>query len=130
MRPARSLVPLSSALAAGLAGCAPTAEPVAPVQGLVTDRGCFSVHQVNGYNEAPDGPGLRDRLYIGVGVRERWLGETFGSCPDLDWSESIAFDTRGQSRLCTGDSATLLVPSSLSGGVDRCTVRVLGRMAE
>lgn len=132
MRTVLSLA-VTGAIAAACGACAQTTEPVEPAEpiaGMTTERGCFSVRRVNGYSEAPDGPGGRDRLYINVGVNERWLGETFGACPDLDWSQRIGFDTRMQPSLCTGETATLLVPSSIPGPADRCTVRILGRMVE
>jgi len=109
--------------------CAPIEEQAEPIAGLSTDRQCFFSRQINGYGDAPDGP-RGDRIYISTGVRERFLLETFGSCPELDWSHAIALDTRGPSSLCTGDTATLLVPRGLDRRPDRCTVRVLGRMID
>lgn len=108
--------------------CAPIEEQAEPA-GLSTDRQCFFSRQINGYGDAPDGP-RGDRIYISTGVRERFLLETFGSCPELDWSHAIALDTRGPSSLCTGDTATLIVPRGLDRRPDRCTVRVLGRMID
>lgn len=118
-------------LAGAVAGvsCAPIEEQAEPIAGLSTDRQCFFSRQINGYGDAPDGR-RGDRIYISTGVRERFLLETFGSCPELDWSHAIALDTRGPSSLCTGDTATLIVPRGLDRRPDRCTVRVLGRMID
>jgi hypothetical protein len=120
----------SLAVAALCAACAPVDYEPVPVAGLSTERQCFFTRTIDGYNEAPDGP-TGDRLYITTGPRERWLFETFGACPELDWSFQIALDTRAQTTVCTGDTATLLVPRGIGGGpADRCTVRLLGKMLE
>ncbi len=112
-----------------VAACASVEEQPEPIAGLSTDRQCFFSRQINGFGDAPDGR-RGDRIYISTGVRERFLLETFGSCPELDWSHAIALDPRGPSSLCTGDTATLIVPRGLDRRPDRCTVRVLGRMLD
>ena len=61
---------------------------------------------------------------------ERWLLETYGSCPDLDFANAVGLDVRGSISVCTGQTETLLVPSTIPGEVDRCPVRVLGRVIE
>ena len=78
----------------------------------------------------PCWPHGRDRIYVHTGVREEWLLEARGACPDLDFSTQIAFDTRGRTSMCTGDMETLLVPDSFRNGFDRCPVEVLGRVIE
>lgn|SRR5690606_32137725 len=118
-----------AALATACASCAPVEEPAEPIAGLSTDRQCFFTRQINGYSDAPDGP-RGDRIYISTGPNDRWLFETFGTCFELDWTNAIALDTRGPSNLCTGDTATLIVPRGLDRTPDRCTVRLLGKMAE
>lgn len=129
----RSILTAAAALAAGaaLSGCARTAgEPLAAAPGLSTERQCFFARQINGYSEAPDGPNGENRLTVNTGARDRWLLETYGPCPDLDWSFRVAIDTRFEgSSLCTGDIATVLVPRGISGPPDRCTARVLGKLA-
>jgi hypothetical protein len=123
-------IPSLVALAALTAACAPVPREPAPVAGLSTAHQCFFTRMIYGYNEAPDGP-AGDRLYITTGPHERWLFETYGSCPELDWSHRIALDTRADISLCTGDTATLIVPTGLGAGVpQRCTVRLLGKMIE
>lgn len=119
------------ATAAACASCAPVeAEPLAAAAGLSTERQCFFVRQVNGYGQAPDGPRGRERLYVDTGPNDRWLMEAFASCPELDWSQRIALDTRALSSLCTGDTATVLIPDTLGGRVNRCSVRLLGKVLE
>lgn len=112
-----------------IAACAPVEQPAEPIAGLSTERQCFFSRQVNGYADAPDGP-RGDRIYITTGPNDRWLVETFGACPELDWTYAIGLDTRGPSSLCTGDTATLIVPRGIDRTPDRCTVTVLGKMAE
>lgn len=117
------------AAAAACASCAPVAEEPVASAGLSTDRQCLFASRINGYSEAPDGP-RGERLYVHTGPRDRWLFETFGSCPELDWAHRIAIDTRPVSNLCTGDTANLIVPRGLGGTPDRCTVRMLGKMQD
>jgi hypothetical protein len=116
------------AAATTCASCAPVEEPE-PIAGLSTERQCFFTRQINGYGDAPDGP-RGDRIYIDTGPRDRWLLETFGSCYELDWAQTIALDTRSMSNMCTGDTATLIVPRGLDRTPDRCSVRLLGKMEE
>ncbi|MGI8944195.1 MAG: DUF6491 family protein [Qipengyuania sp.] len=94
------------------------------------DRACFFTRQIDGYGSAPDGPHGAERLYVRTSARERFLLETYGPCPGIDWSLQIGLDTRFQSSLCTGDTATLVIPRSIDGGTERCTARVLGRALE
>ena len=97
---------------------------------ISTAHQCFFVSQINGYSEAPDGPNGRDRLYVTTGVNDRWLLEPFAGCPNLNWANNIALNTRSFTTLCTGETAELLVPSGISTqGVDRCTARVLGKVS-
>jgi hypothetical protein len=125
----RATIAAASAAALACAACTPVEAEPEPIAGLSTERQCFFVSQVNGYGEAPDGP-RGDRLYVSTGVNDRWLLETFGPCTELDWSFSIVLDARPSLSLCTGDTAILLVPRSIGGRPDRCSVRVLGKMME
>ena len=135
MNPIRYLAAAIPVAALG-AACAPVEEPGAAADEawagppISTERSCFFTSQVNGYGEAPDGPRGGERLYVNTGVRDRYVLETFGPCPDLDWSFRIGLDTRLQSSLCVGDTATVVVPRSIGGGPDRCTARVIGRVIE
>lgn len=123
------------AACATLAACAPMAEPTGDAQDaaladLDTGRACFFTREINGYSDAPSGSARSDRLYISTGVNERWLLETLGSCPDLDFANAVGLDVRGSVSVCTGQTEMLLVPSTIPGEVDRCPVRVLGRVVE
>lgn len=131
LRPVAGSV-MAAAASIGLAACAPMEEPAsdqvdATLADLDTERACFFTREINGFSNAPESPAGRDRIWVSTGVRERWLLETFGACPELDFSQQIALDVRGAGSVCTGQTQTLLVPSMIRGDVDRCQVRVLGR---
>jgi hypothetical protein len=113
------------AAAAVCAACAPVPAPE-PVAGISTQRACFFASAIDGYNDAPDGR-TGNRFYVDTGPNDRWLLETFGACPELDWTQRIGIDTRGVVSLCTGDTATVFVPRSFDGPPDRCSARVLGK---
>lgn len=130
----KSIVAAASC-ALALTACTPVERAEADAQdaalaNLDTSRACFFTREINGYSNAPDGPHGRDRIYVSTGVREEWLVETRGACPELDFSMEVGFDTRGRTSMCTGDFETLLVPDRLSGRVDRCPVEVLGRVIQ
>jgi hypothetical protein len=129
--PASAAMMATVAASLALAGCTQgEPEPLEPVA-LSSERQCFFTRQINGYSEAPDGPGGEERLFVRTGVNDRYLLETFGPCPDLDWSFSIALDSRfAGSSLCSGETVTVLVPQSIGGIPDRCTARVLGKVVE
>lgn len=104
----------------------PEAAAPEPMANLSTERACFFSREIDGYSEVSDDP--RDnRIYVNTGVNERFLLETYGPCPDLNWSYRIGLDTRFSSSLCTGETVTLLVPRSTDGIPDRCTARILGK---
>ena len=130
--PTTARIALAAGTALGLAACAPmdepaSSEPDAVLASLDTERACFFQRDVNGYSNAPESANGNDRIWIDTGVRERFLVEAFGTCPELDFSQQIGFETRGAISVCTGDQETLLVPSAIPGGTERCPVRVLGR---
>lgn len=125
----RTAFALATLAAAACASCAPVEEEPGPIAGLSTERQCFFTGQIDGYGDAPDGP-RGNRLTVSTGPNDRWLLETFGPCPELDWSFQIALETRPGTSLCTGDTATLLVPRSIGGRPDRCSVRLLGKLEE
>lgn len=128
--PHPALLVAVGATLAGLAGCTQVEEEPVAVAGLDTAHQCFFTRNINGYSAAPDGPRGQERVYIETGVNDRWLFEVYGSCPELDWAQQIALDTRSRSSICTGATETLLVPSYFEGRMDRCAVRLLGKMAE
>lgn len=111
-----------------LAGCETVARD-APVDTADNQsRSCFFMSQVNGFNDAPDANTGSDRIIVNVGVRDKYLFETFGSCPDLNWTETIGFDQRGPGRICQGLDVDLIVPTSI--GPQRCPVRMIRKLSE
>ena len=129
---ARTIAIICTGAALGLSACAPVAGPEADeydaaLANLDTERSCFFTRQIEGYSNAPESSSRNERIYLDAGPNDRWLLETAGVCPDLDFSLRVALDVRGTGSVCTGDFETLLVPSRISGSVERCPVRVLGR---
>ncbi|MWV29159.1 DUF6491 family protein [Aurantiacibacter rhizosphaerae] len=121
------------AAALGLSACAQAdraeVDEYDPVlAALDTQRACFSTREIQGYSNAPAGSSRHERILIDAGPNESWLLETTGPCPELDANLRVALDVRGTGSVCTGDWETLLVPSSFRGDINRCPVRVLGRV--
>lgn len=122
------LIITALAVPLALAGCA-TAERDAPVDTADRQaRSCFFLSQVNGFNDAPDIRNGSDRIIVNVGVNDKYLFETFGSCPDLNWTQAIGFDQRGPGRICQGLDVDLIVPTSI--GPQRCPVRMIRKLSE
>lgn len=115
-------------LAAGCTSGAPS-EPEAQIA-FDTSRQCFFTSSINGYGDAPDGPDGAERLVVSTGPRDDWLFEAIGPCHELDFAEQIALDTGPSTSVCTGHIETLLVPSTIPGNVDRCQVRLLGKVIQ
>ncbi len=114
-----------------LAACAQVEDQPQTSASFDTGRQCFFSNTINGYADAPDGPNGEERLTVSTGPRNDWLFEVIGPCIELDFAHQIAFDLRTRSSICTGDRETLLVPSDIgSRGVERCDVRMLGKLVE
>lgn len=112
---------------AALASCAPVTEPQPEtLAGLQTDNQCFFTRSVRGYSDAPDGPSGAERIFVDTGPNEKFVLESASACLGIDYANRIALDNRSRTSLCTGDTATLLVPSATA--TDRCLVRVIGRI--
>ncbi|TIX49750.1 DUF6491 family protein [Alteraurantiacibacter aquimixticola] len=124
-------IPALAAMAMLATACAQTDAEPRTIAGVDTERQCFFTNTISGYTSAPDGPDGEERLIVTTGPSDDWLFEVVGPCNDLDFAHRIAFDLRGRSTLCTGQTETLLVPSSIpSSRVERCTVRMLGKVLE
>lgn len=122
-----TIVAATAALA--LAGCAATqSDPVAATGSSSGEGGsCFFLSQVNGFNRGPDLGSGRDSIVVSVGLDE-YLFETFGPCPDLDFSETIGFDQNGPGTICRGIDVDLIVPSTI--GARRCPVRMIRKLSD
>ncbi|KLI62966.1 DUF6491 family protein [Aurantiacibacter marinus] len=124
---------LGAAIMLGLAGCAPVERSGSDASDQVlaqldTSRSCFNQREIRGYARAPGGTGTRERIYLDTGLNERFLLETVGACPDLDFSLRIRLDTRTIGSVCTDDLATLVIPPTAVQEFGQCPVRVLGRV--
>ena len=129
----------AAALAAGasLAACTANQQASAPppgpgpasvaANGDTEGKSCFFLSQVNGFQRGPDLGGGRDSIVVSVGL-DRYLFETFGPCPDLDFSETIGFDQNGPGTICRGLDVDLIVPSTI--GPHRCPIRMIRKLGE
>jgi hypothetical protein len=109
----------AAALIVFVAGAAPTlaADP-APTKPV---RHCFWTRDVSNFSAADD-----RTVYIRVGVKDIYRLDLFSPCPDVDWTQKLAIESRGGSSICTGLDATLIVPSQI--GTQRCMVRTVTRL--
>lgn len=107
-----------------LSACAATTGN--PDQGAATadsGRQCFWPSAVTGFSHA-----TRDQFRVHTGARTVYLFQTFGDCPEIQDTESLAFDVRGGGMICDGRDVTLIVPSSI--GPHRCAVRMIRRLSD
>ena len=117
----------ATAVAAGafvlaLGSCA-TDSPVAGAQavGAGGPRECFRTSSVNSFE-----PVGRDTVNVRVGVREVYQLTLAPGCPDLDWEQKIAIQSRGTTRICTGLDAEII--SNPPSGPERCPVRSVRKL--
>ena len=106
-----------------LTGCAPADSSPATTAALDDGRECFFLSQVSGFSSAG-----RDRINVSVGPRRTYEFKTFGSCPDIDYANAIAFDQNGPGTICRGIDVDLIVPTSI--GPQRCPVSMIRRLSE
>ncbi|MBV1917524.1 MAG: hypothetical protein KUG65_05630 [Sphingomonadaceae bacterium] len=104
-----------------IAGCAAYDSPPEQTASVDAKRDCFFLAQVNGFNSAG-----KDTIHVNVGPGRTYEFKTFGSCPDLGFSDSIAFDKKGPGTICRGMDVDLIVPSSI--GPRRCPVSMIRRL--
>ena len=132
-RSAIAALPLFAAL--GLAACVQStgeapdgADNDTLLAVLDTSRACFTQREIRGYSDAPRSDGAAERIILDTGLRERFVLETLGPCPDLDFSMRMALAQRTFGSVCTGDVENLVFPSGTAGADGYCPVRVLGRV--
>lgn len=104
-----------------LAGCTAAGEPQSTAAAS-EGRDCFWPSQVSGFTDAGN-----DRVYIHTGPSEVYLFDTFGSCPDLDFTEHLALERDTPGMICRGIDVTLIVPSSI--GPRRCPVSMIRKLS-
>ena len=124
---------LAAAFSIGMAGAAfaqgqPASNPAeaprseaAKSEAAKPARACFFNRDIRGF-AAPDDK----TLYLRVRNKEVFRLDMMGRCPDLDWENRIAIDSRGSSSICDPVDATVLVRGPI--GVDRCPVRAITRL--
>lgn len=125
-------LPVAAALAFVLAGCAGAPPAASTGQGAPAsavaaasggERSCFWSRNVNGFRALDD-----DTVNLRVGVKDVYQLELLGRCPDVDWAQGIALESRGGSFICSGLDATIISPSSI--GPQRCAVRTLRKLSD
>ena len=90
-------------------------------------RSCFFPSQVNGFRHVRKNARGSDSVLVSVGPGRTYLFETLGSCPNINWSETIGFDQFGGGQICDGLDVTLVVPSSI--GPQRCPVKMIRQLS-
>lgn len=88
-------------------------------------RECFNSSAVSGFSAPND-----DAIYVRVGARKVFELKVLGSCPNLDWTQSIGLQSRGSSFICTGMDVDLVVPQDGMGPPLRCAVRTVRRLTD
>jgi hypothetical protein len=79
-------------------------------------RQCFNAGSVNSFHALSD-----DAVIATVGANRYYQLDIVGTCPEIDWSTSVALrSTSGSSWVCEGLDAEFLVPSP--SGAQRCPV--------
>jgi hypothetical protein len=121
----KSLPVLAVAAAMLTAACADADGPEPMAASLPPQEGkeCFWLSQVNGFTDAG-----RNRVNVHTGPSEVYEFETMGSCPELPYTEDLAFDQTGPGQICRGIDVTLIVPSAI--GPQRCPVRMIRKLSE
>lgn len=89
-------------------------------------RSCFFLNQVTGFSRAPGAKSGSAQILVHVGVKDSYLFETLGPCPDLDWSERLGFAQRTPGTICEGIDVDLIVPGGI--GPRRCPVRMIRKL--
>lgn len=104
-----------------LVSCAPVADGGMAGEAPPRARQCFSVSQVNNYEQ-----GRPDQVFLRVGRSDVYELNAAGGCPDMDFAQRMALIPDGGTvgtRLCTDDWARVVVPGSTSQ-TSVCRVRI------
>ena len=124
---------LAAVLSIGLAGAAvaqvqpaATEPPATKVEATKADaagaqRTCCFNRDIRGFAAADD-----KTLYLRVRSKDVYRLDMMGRCPDLDWENRIAIDSRGSSSICNAMDATVLVRGPI--GIHRCPVKAITRL--
>ncbi len=115
--------PALALFALALGACAPALEAAERAERDSAGRACFFARNVSGFS-APDD----QTLYLRVGVRDIYEMQMFAPCPEMDWAQGLAIQSRGGSTICQGMDATIIASGTL--GPQRCQVRAVRRLTE
>lgn len=121
-----TIAALTAVATLALAACAQDGVGSSVERGIAGADGgeCFSVRSVRGFSEGPED----DQIIVDAG-RDHYLFETFGPCPDLDWSWSLGFDVTPGSFICDATNVDILLPEA-NIGPNRCPVRMIRKLSE
>lgn len=120
------------ALSAALAACTPVEEGASDASTAAAEpegRDCFFARSVTGYRDAPDAENGAEQIYVDVGASDTYLFETFGACPELDFSWRIGLRDRGIGQICRGFDVELVIPDA-AFGTRTCPVRMIRKLEE
>ncbi len=124
-----AFVAASLAMSCAPASPAPQGAGRAETSKAETGKDCFFLSEVSGFSSASRFREPRkDRILVSTGPSETFLFESFGSCPDLETSETLAFDQRGPGRICRGMDVDLIVPGPI--GPQRCAVGMIRKLTD
>lgn len=113
------------AICAGLAVSACSTNPPPAGAAAQSDRQCFLASNVSNYNGNPDGT-----VDIQVGVNQYFRLTTDGSCPNIDWNNRVAIQTRtGGEFVCSGYDARFLVPDP-GIGRESCNITAIAPLTK
>jgi hypothetical protein len=118
---ARPAAFLAIGLLTTLSACAPVAEGGMATEAPARARRCFSVSQVNNFQQ-----GRPDQIFLRVGRDAVYELNAAGGCTDMDFATRLALIPDGGTlgtRLCTDDWARVVVPGS-TAPTTVCRVRV------
>lgn len=110
---------LSAAFALLATACAPAAPP--QVTAAVPRDQCFYADAVSGFAAVSD-----TLVHVRVGANDVYAFELLGACPQIDWANQIAIESRGSSWICSGLDAIVVAPSAI--GPQRCPVRKVTKL--
>jgi len=112
----RAIAGITIAMGAALVGSCSTAEQGSATAGT-NGRQCFYVNSVNGFNAVND-----TTVIVDVGANRSFALDIAGACPNLDWSQKIGIRTTGNSFVCSGFDAELVVPGVAGSAPWTCPV--------
>ena len=112
----RKLTTLAAAAALLATGAAAPSAAAAKPEAKYDAHQCFYTRNVTSF-AAPD----EKTLYVRVGVRDVYRFDMFGTCPDIDWNQSLALVSRASSWICSGMDADV-VTHRTGLGAQRCPV--------